>query len=121
MRSYSPDRWRVVRLIHTKTGTPVVYYRIFAGWYGGFTTGASWKMSSGVVSITEDVHAQQFTFENISGSLYLCHLYGFGMSAYMQGVLGNMQRECETCENPTLKIETLTIEEIRALSLHQKI
>ena len=63
---YNPDNWVVV---YFKTENP--HYRVVAGWGGGYTTGNSWKMSSGIVGVT--INEDKFTFTGYSGSTYLCH------------------------------------------------
>jgi hypothetical protein len=81
MSTYNPDRWVIVK-IHTAEGE--LHHRILATWYGGYTTGASWKLSSGVTGIREtEFH---YEIKNTSGSLYICHKQGLGTSAYSQGI-----------------------------------
>lgn len=63
---YTPDNWVVVRF---KGDDP--HYRILAGWSGGYTTGDSWRMNSGITKVEEtDDH---FLFYGSSGSCYKCH------------------------------------------------
>jgi hypothetical protein len=65
MRNYFPDNWVVVKL---KGDDP--HYRVLAGWSGGYTTGNSWRMNSGIVRVTEDKHC--FNFYGSTGSCYQC-------------------------------------------------
>jgi hypothetical protein len=65
MRNYFPDNWVVIKF---KGDDP--RYRILAGWSGGYTTGNSWRMNSGIVRVTEDEHC--FNFYGASGSCYQC-------------------------------------------------
>lgn len=80
---YRPDKWVVIE-IKTKEST---HQRVFAGWFGGFGYGASWKMNSGIVSVKDDGSAYIFTGE--SGSEYHCPKELYGMTSYMQYVLYN--------------------------------
>lgn len=42
--TYTPDNWVVI-----KFGGSDPHYRVLAGWSGGYTTGDSWRMNSGIV------------------------------------------------------------------------
>lgn len=71
---YCPDNWVVIRL---KGDDP--HYRILAGWSGGYLTGDSWRMNSGIVSCQEfSDYTEYFVFKGSSGSEYRC-----GKGAYM--------------------------------------
>lgn len=59
-----PDNWVVIFL---NSDDP--HYRILAGWSGGFATGDSWKMNSGIVKVEE--HESGFNFIGSSGSSYI--------------------------------------------------
>jgi hypothetical protein len=54
---------------------------VFAGWYGGYLNGDSWKLSSGITSVEE--FEDRFEFMNYSGSLYVCRKDSKGMGGYM--------------------------------------
>ena len=81
---YHPDVWVIIKL----TGTDVQegkYYRVLAGWYGGFGGGDAWKASSGIVAIKDcDTH---WEIENTSGSLYYCHKNTERLSGYTTSIL----------------------------------
>jgi len=83
----TPERWVIL-----KVGT---HYRVFAGWRGGYSSGDSWRMNSGIVGVEED--EDYYYFEGHSGSCYQCHKNGYGLkddmyyfSSYVQGVLENL-------------------------------
>jgi len=65
MGHYWPDNWVVIKL---KGDDP--HYRVLAGWSGGFATGDSWRMNSGITKVTEDDSA--YHFSGSSGSTYSC-------------------------------------------------
>ena len=46
------------------------HYRLLTGTSGGYTTGSSWRMNSGIVGIEEDDNF--YVFKGASGSTYLC-------------------------------------------------
>ena len=71
MSNYHPDNWVVIKFTN---GDP--HYRVLAGWSGGYTTGNSWRMNSGITSFREgDEH---FIFYGSTGSCYSC-----GKESYM--------------------------------------
>lgn len=72
MNEYYPDNWVVIRI---KGDDP--HYRILAGWSGGYTTGDSWRMNSGITKVEEtDDH---FLFYGSSSSCYKCHHASYGL------------------------------------------
>lgn len=79
---YHPEEWQLVKI----TGQHP-HYRVFASWRGGYTTGDSWKLNSGVVSVTED--EDFYYFNGHSGSVYQCHKKCYGVrSMYNRSVIG---------------------------------
>lgn len=98
MSEYSPDRWVVLEM---KYGDETIR-KVFAGWYGGFTQGDSWKLSSGIVNERE--FDNRFEFENHSGSLYICHKGAYGMSGYMMSIFSNFEKQVEESDNVSMKI-----------------
>lgn len=63
--SYIPDNWVVIKM---NGDDP--HYRILAGWSGGYATGDSWRMNSGIVHVDET--ETSFIFYGASGSAYDC-------------------------------------------------
>jgi hypothetical protein len=85
-----PERWVVLKI-----NGPETYFRVFGGWRGGYTSGDSWRMNSGIVGVEED--DEYYYFEGHSGSCYQCHKNGYGLkddmyyfSSYVQKVLENL-------------------------------
>jgi hypothetical protein len=70
MRNYFPDNWVVIKL---NGDDP--HYRVLAGWSGGYTTGDSWKMNSGITNVEEDQDV--FRFRGTTGSWYTCRKTGY--------------------------------------------
>ena len=69
--SYTPDGWVLLKM-----NEPEVFYKVFGFWRGGYTTSDSWRLNSGVVSVTED--EDYFYFKGESGSVYQCHKGAYG-------------------------------------------
>lgn len=72
MNSYVPDNWVVLSF-----NTPSPHYRILAGWSGGYTTGDSWRMNSGITRVEED--DTYCLFHGSTGSVYRCHKEAYGL------------------------------------------
>lgn len=63
--AYTPDNWVVIKC---KGDDP--HYRILAGWSGGYTTGTSWRMNSGITRVeeTDDAYPADWdTYGNRAG------------------------------------------------------
>lgn len=95
---YTPDRWVVLEFNYNGE----VARKVFAGWYGGFARGDSWKLSSGITNTRE--FDDRFEFDNHSGSLYTCYKGAYGMGGYMMQVHSSFEKEVEGAENVTMKI-----------------
>ena len=91
MTTYMPDRWVLLEMTSTETGDSVT--KVFAGWYGGFANGDSWKLSSGVTE-TEDRDGY-YEFLNHSGSVYKCSKSSQGMSGYMASIYAGWVKDAE--------------------------
>lgn len=84
MSEYTPDNW-VVLFFNTKSP----HYRVLVGWSGGYTTGDSWRMNSGITSVTEDDH--HYLFHGHTGSVYRCHKNAYGLRRNNSYVWGELQ------------------------------
>lgn len=99
MSQYVPDRWVMLEINYGEE----TIRKVFAGWYGGYANGDSWKLSSGVVSTKEE--DTKYIFDNYSGSEYICHKNAEGMSGYMAQILsGWLSHAEENGGNPSIKI-----------------
>lgn len=90
MTTYNPNVWVVVK-IHPPGHK--MYYRILAGWYGGYLDGDSWKMSSGIVKVVDQ--ETHFEVYNESGSLYNCHKEAERTSFYTQGIFESYKQQAD--------------------------
>jgi hypothetical protein len=82
MSDYRPDKWVMVRIGEGNL------YKIFACWYGGYLGSDSWKLNSGVTSVSKEGYV--YSFEGSSGSVYECHENTYGTNMYGGGVLDGM-------------------------------
>ena len=72
MTEYTPDNWVVIEI---KGKDP--HYRVLAGWSGGYTTGDSWRLNSGIVRCTFD--GDYWYFYGSSASCYKCYVDSYGL------------------------------------------
>lgn len=81
--NYTPDGWAILKI-----NGPDVFYKVFAVWRGGYLSSDTWRMNSGIVSVTED--EDHFYFKGESGSVYECHKSSYGeLGSYGAGVIDN--------------------------------
>ena len=82
--SNSPDNWVILKI-----NSEVPFYKLLAGWSGGYTTGDSWRMNSGIVSVAED--EEYYYFKGNSGSSYACHKEANIVRMNIAGVLHQLK------------------------------
>jgi hypothetical protein len=104
MKTYTPDRW-VILEISTLTSR---YYKVFAGWYGGFLGSDSWKLNSGIVSVTPS--DDFYDFCGYTSSIYHCYMHDYGFTGLMLNVLEGWERDL--AQKPGMSIRVLKFEEI---------
>ena len=82
----TPDYWQLLKITHD--GNTI--YKVFATWVGGYTTGDSWRINSGVVKVNDRDGLLDFIGD--SGSIYRCaqNENVYRTSSYSQGVLNNL-------------------------------
>ena len=68
MTEYHPDNWAIVKI---NDGKDNVHCKVLAGWSGGYLTGSSWKMNSGITKVIKD--GDYWLFHGASGSIYRCY------------------------------------------------
>lgn len=81
MNTYTPDAWAILKFASEDD----VVCKVFAGWYGGYTGGDYWKLSSGITSMTE--YEDRYEFMNVSGSLYVCYKGATKMTMYLNSII----------------------------------
>jgi|TARA_B110000858_G_scaffold191202_1_gene240203 hypothetical protein len=78
MSEYYPNTWVVIKVHVDKSNDP--FYKVLAGWSGGYSARHSWRMNSGISSVTKV--KDKWHFHGESGSVYICKEdnYGFNLS-----------------------------------------
>jgi hypothetical protein len=87
---YTPDAWVVIKIGGSGT-TPV--YKILAGWYGGYTTGDSWRLSSGIIKYKE--FDDYYKVTNFSGSIYDCLKSKYRLIGITSGIFEQLKKNAE--------------------------
>lgn len=86
---YTPERWVILNIKHIDH----TYQCVFAGWYGGYLNGDSWRFSSKIERIEE--FEDKFVFHNYTGSKYECFKAAYGASGFMSAVFGNVDAQAQ--------------------------
>jgi hypothetical protein len=82
MTDYQPNNWVVLKVKEGKGTFP--FYKVLAGWSGGYLSGDCWRINSGVTEVKED--GDYYEFYGESGSCYRCHKEGYGLRMNNAGV-----------------------------------
>ena len=85
---YTPDSWVIVKIQSEKYGT---IYKVLAGWAGSYLYGASWKISSGIVTF-EDKGKYYESLQD-SGSTYILYKSSDRMSAIMASTFASLEEQ----------------------------
>jgi hypothetical protein len=102
MSKYHPDAWVIIK-ITSDSGT---FYKVLAGWYGGYANGDSWKINSGITKVDKVDGVYQFS--GYSGSSYFCHEDIERLTGLTAGVLASYQKDVEG----TATIEVVPVSEV---------
>lgn len=87
MNEHNPDNWVVLKIKEGKGTFP--YYKVLAGWSGGYTQGDSWRMNSGITSVEKQAYL--YGFYGWSGSVYWCHQSSYGLTFDTAGVYNRLR------------------------------
>lgn len=105
MNVYTPDNWVVLRIDLPTEG---VLYKVLAGWSGGYLDGDYWRMNSGIESVERI--GDYYAFHGFSGSLYECHVNGYGLRMNNQHIYYELKERYEdlvTLVDGTTRFEVL--------------
>ena len=86
MSTYTPDSWVIVKIQSEKYGT---IYKVLAGWSGSYLYGASWKLSSGIVTFEDK--GEHYESLQDSGSTYILYKSSERMSAIMASTFASFE------------------------------
>ena len=95
MSTYEPDSWVVLKV--------PAGYKVLGGWSGGYLDGDSWRMNSGIVSVTEDDHF--YNFWGFTGSCYKCPKGGYGLRMSTSGIYEQLKDHVTLMDEDTNWLE----------------
>ena len=85
MIEYNNDNWVVLKFSGNDP-----HYRVLAGYSGGYITGNSWRLNSGITKVEED--EAFFCFHSSSGSRYRCNKDSYMLMDEHCGYMGKAPR-----------------------------
>ena len=88
MSTYTPDSWVIVKIQSKTYGT---LYKVLAGWSGSYLYGASWKLSSGIVTFEDN--GKYYESLQDSGSTYILYKSSERMSAIMASTFASFEEQ----------------------------
>ena len=87
---YCPDKWVVVEV--TPEGEEP-FLKVFARWSGGYLSGDSWRLNSGVSSVDNEEDGCYYVFSE-SGTCYRCNKGQYGVAGLSNyGVLETLKKK----------------------------
>lgn len=86
--AYTPDNWVVLKF-DIEGDDP--HYRVLAGWSGGYTTGDSWQMNSGITMVFD--REDKIDFYGNSGSCYTCYKNSYGLRMNNAGMYNSLKTQ----------------------------
>jgi len=89
MSEYLPDKFVVVKI----GDDDKAFFKVLGSWYGGYASGNSWRMNSGITTIELDHEVA--IFHGNSGSTYACHVDNYGTHMVANGILQDMQNHAD--------------------------
>lgn len=98
MTKYTPDSWAILRM----TTPEETIYKVLASWYGGYTTGDSWKLSSGITEVND--FEGYYDLPQYSGSSYHCYKSAEHISIIMAMMLSSWQEQIKDKEGMSIKV-----------------
>ena len=98
MSTYTPDSWVIVRIQYEKYET---IHKVLAGWAGSYLYGASWKLSSGIVTFEDK--GEYYESLQDSGSTYILYKSSERMSAIMASTFASFEEQFKG-EDGTIKV-----------------
>ena len=88
MSKYTPDSWVIVKIQFEKYET---IHKVLAGWSGSYLYGASWKLSSGIVTFEDK--GEYYESLQDSGSTYVLYKSSERLSAIMASTFASFAEQ----------------------------
>lgn len=81
---YYPDVWVLLEI----EASGETLYKVLAGWYGGYGSGDSWRINSGIAKVEE--RDEYYVFTGESGSEYVCNKRAYKMSGLSGSIYSSL-------------------------------
>jgi hypothetical protein len=104
-RVYRPDRWVILELKKEGFGA---FYKILAGWSGGYLDGDEYRVSSKIDKFSKEDNIIRFT--NRSGSTYECNVDLEGFSSLTSSIYSQVSSD-KSKKNYVAQIDFIDFEE----------
>jgi len=88
-QNYFPDNWVVLKIKSGKFDRG--FYKVLAGWSGGYLNGDAWRMNSGITKVTEE--GDHLKFWGSSGSCYVCRKKSYRLTMANMGVYNSLKEK----------------------------
>ena len=82
---YTPDSWVVLKIYNDEKP----FYKVLAGWNGGYLDGDSWRINSGISQVKHDNN--YYEFYGKSGSLYRVHESAYRLTMATSGIYNQLK------------------------------
>ena len=83
-----PDNWVILKIDGNKASP---FYKVLAGWSGGYLDGNSWRMNSGIVR--HELKDNYWYFYGQSGSCYQCHVDSYQLRMNNTGIYNQLKEK----------------------------
>ena len=104
MADYTPTKWAILQITE---GRAVVFYKLLAGWPGGFDE--DWRINSGIAKC-EETEDGDFLFHGESGSVYSCKKEDYGFTDTSLAVFQKLKKLASTrLEGTDISFTTLAL------------
>ena len=87
MSEYTPDNWVILKIKESELDRG--FYKVLAGWSGGYLSGDAWRMNSGITEVKQD--GDYYEFYGSSGSCYRCHKDTYRLTMANGGVYNRLK------------------------------
>ena len=102
MQTYEPDTWVILLFDYPDYGK---VHKVFAGWYGGYAQGDSWKLSSGIKTFVNE--GKFYSSLQESGSTHNLCKQSEKLSGYQHGLLNVWREQLDEVQGSVLVVDSL--------------
>lgn len=105
---YTPDGYAVIRI--QTYGSDDFIMKVFGSWSGGYLSGDSWRLNSGIIDIKDE--GDYYLVTGFSGNQYRLSKTTNYIRPYNKSVLGDMIAELRSYSH---RVELITIQDAIAI------